>query len=128
MKTQTFLRIALAATITALVGCSSPQIDTSRLAPPDSSQARICFTRQSSMLGAIVPHFVVDRGTGIRANALVRQKTPSSPERFNVDQAGNVTYLERSIIGDIYDTKIPFSNSSIKAYYVQDSREIACHH
>jgi len=44
-----------------------------KLGRPVEGLTRIIFTRQSGMLGAIVPHLVADRGDSTEYNALVIQ-------------------------------------------------------
>jgi hypothetical protein len=57
------------------------------------NSATIFFTRQSSMMGALVPHFVIDRGDSLNLNAFITQKKTFSPEKSNFDVAQNVSHL-----------------------------------
>lgn len=58
-----------------------------------SGHARIEFTRTKSMLGMVVPHYLVDRGSGLTKNtAIVERKTYESL-KGNFDKGRNVRYL-----------------------------------
>lgn len=67
---QKLARIATIAVCTVAAGCStvSPNLanyDAEMTAPLPLDQARVCFVRQSAMLGAIVPHSVLDCGSDV---------------------------------------------------------------
>lgn len=55
--------------------------------------ATIYFTRQKSMMGAIVPHFVVDVADNQNLNAVITQRKTFPPEKSNFDVAMNVMQL-----------------------------------
>ena len=57
-------------------GCASletkqARYDAAMADPLPAGQARVCFVRQSSMLGAIVTHYVMDGGSGIEFDSKV---------------------------------------------------------
>ena len=64
-----------------------------KLGRPVEGLTRIIFTRQSGMLGAIVPHLVADRGDSTEYNALVIQDEIYADFDGNFDKARNVTQL-----------------------------------
>ena len=53
----------------ATTGPDLKTCDARMSAPLAPDRARICFVRQAAMLGAIVPHTVLDCGTGVEGNA-----------------------------------------------------------
>jgi len=63
------------------------------LAPVSEGMTRIIFTRQSGMLGAVVPHLVADRGDSTEYNALVIQEENYADFDGNFDKARNVNQL-----------------------------------
>ena len=61
-------------------GCSthSPnltQYDATMSAPLAEGQARVCFVRQSSMLGAMISHYVFDCGANIKCDSTLMEKS-----------------------------------------------------
>ena len=64
-----------------------------KLGRPVEGLTRIIFTRQSGMLGAIVPHLVADRGDSTEYNALVIQDEIYADFDGNFDKARNVNQL-----------------------------------
>jgi hypothetical protein len=63
------------------------------LGSPADGMTRIIFTRQSSIVGAIVPHIVVDRGDSIVYDAVVVQDEKYADFDGNFDKARNVTQI-----------------------------------
>jgi hypothetical protein len=59
--------------------------------PLKEGKARIVFTRKSSMMGAITPHLIVDKGDSLNYNAFIVQKKFFPSEKSNFDVGGNVT-------------------------------------
>lgn len=61
-------------------GCTSlevmrqEQCDTVMSAPLAPEQARVCFARISNLLGAVVPHYVMDSGSNIQFDSKVIEK------------------------------------------------------
>jgi hypothetical protein len=55
--------------------------------------ATIHFTRKASMMGAIVPHVVIDRGDSANFNIHVIQRKTFEPGRSNFDVAVNVPQM-----------------------------------
>lgn len=67
---QKSARMVMIAICTVAAGCSSvsPNLanyDAEMTGPLSPDQARVCFVRQSAMLGAIVPHSVLDCGANV---------------------------------------------------------------
>jgi hypothetical protein len=63
------------------------------LGKPADGMARIIFKRQGSIVGAIVPHLIVDRGENIIYNAMVVQDERFADFDGNFDKARNVTQV-----------------------------------
>jgi|GEM_PF-3327541 len=64
-----------------------------KLGQPAEGMTRIIFTRQSGMVGAVVPHLVADSGDSTEYNALVVQDEIYADFDGNFDKARNVTQL-----------------------------------
>ncbi len=81
-----------------LAGCvtmpTAPSVNELSLSKPVvEGKARIVFTRTSSMLGAVVSHYLIDRGTGIQRNVWLAENTSQDSPRGNYDLAGNIAML-----------------------------------
>lgn len=91
--------IAMTAACTVLAGCASvsPNLtnyDAKMIAPLPQDQARVCFVRQSAMLGAIVPHSVLDCGSNI---------------------VGDVSFIETSCW-------VPASRQTVKEFFPDEAK------
>lgn len=105
MKTFTFLTecsvLLLATTGTAstqpAIRMETPSSQQKELAlklgPPPEGMTRIIFTRQSGIVGAVVPHLVADRGDSSEYNALVFQEEIFDDSDGNFDKGKNVTQI-----------------------------------
>ena len=86
MKTGTITCLGKLAAMFALAscglaggGCASLDVATTRYdaamsAPLPAGQARVCFTRKSSLLGAVVAHYVMDCGSSVEFDSKVIER------------------------------------------------------
>jgi hypothetical protein len=76
-----------------LISPTLSQIDSLVNKPLGEGKARIIFTRKASMLGAIVPHLVIDRCDSLQRNAFIMQDKMFPLDTGNFDVRGNVNKL-----------------------------------
>lgn len=103
-----------------LTGCSSlgpnpAQYDSAMAAPLPPDRARVCFVRQSAMLGAIVPHSVFDCGSTNSCDVALIETSrwlPASPQRmqefFTADEALGTFLLEHAAGRKLFQNKPVF--------------------
>ena len=97
MKAGMIMRVGKSVAAFALVGCclagagcasldaASTRYDVALSAPLPPGRARVCFVRKSSLLGAIVTHYVMDCGSNVEFDSKIIER-------------GQITY------GDVMDT------------------------
>jgi hypothetical protein len=88
-------RLTLAVLAVQLLGCSSQGKMFLQQKPQGSPHANIVFTRTRAMLGAIVPHIIVDRGTGTDYDGVLVERRDFTNAGGSFAKMGNVLMLAR---------------------------------
>jgi hypothetical protein len=81
---------AIALCVLALCCSSCQQNDAGAREPLAPGSARVIFTRQANMVGAAVPHYVFDRGTGMTFDSVLTDYGPVNSNSMTIHNSNVV--------------------------------------